>query len=75
MQCLILSIKRNTFCIHGYETIASVTTLPDVSATVYSPTWSGCDTKASLACLVSFLLSFSMASSFAFLLADILGYF
>ncbi|MFS8017906.1 hypothetical protein Hanom_Chr15g01385901 [Helianthus anomalus] len=43
MQCLILSIKRNTFCIHGCETIASVTRLPDVSATVCCPTWSGCD--------------------------------
>ena len=39
----MLSIKRNTFCIHGCETIASVATLPDVSATVCCPTWSGCD--------------------------------
>ncbi|KAJ0956245.1 hypothetical protein HanPSC8_Chr01g0012471 [Helianthus annuus] len=46
MQCLILSIKRNTFCIHGCETIASVATLPDVSATVCCPTWSGCDRKS-----------------------------
>ncbi|KAF5762553.1 hypothetical protein HanXRQr2_Chr16g0778031 [Helianthus annuus] len=33
--------KTKLFCIHGYETIASVTTLPDVSATVCCPTLSG----------------------------------